>query len=221
MPAAVAKVNDNISQSWTISSLHDHVLGVLAGLDKRYEEKHTSVIVLFAQRFEDAQRAVDTAFIAQQTGINAALIGQEKAVAAALVAAEKAVHAALSSANEAVLKAEKSSESRFAGINEFRAQMGDQQRTLMPRAEVEVLIRGIYDKIESQQKSTSDLLMSNHKALSERIATNTETIQHIQSLSNSRLDTLTGRSTGINLGWGMAVGVIGLVVAMLAMIFKR
>jgi hypothetical protein len=45
---------------------------------------------------------------------------------------------ALNAAKEAVLKAEHASEKRFEGVNEFRAALSDQQRTLMPRAEAEL-----------------------------------------------------------------------------------
>lgn len=40
-------------------------------------------------------------------------------------------------AQEAVLKAEMASEKRFEGVNEFRAQLADQQRTFIPRIEAE------------------------------------------------------------------------------------
>lgn len=54
-------------------------------------------------------------------------------------AQEKAVTSALAAAKEAVIKAEIASDKRFEGVNEFRAALSDQQRTLMPRAEVEAI----------------------------------------------------------------------------------
>jgi small-conductance mechanosensitive channel len=56
---------------------------------------------------------------------------------------QMAVEAALNAAKEAVAKAEAASEKRFESVNEFRAQMGDQQRTLMPRSEAELRMSGI------------------------------------------------------------------------------
>lgn len=56
----------------------------------------------------------------------------------------------------AVNKAEVATEKRFEGVNEFRAQLGDQSRTLMPRIETEVLIKNINDKIETSNKSIND-----------------------------------------------------------------
>lgn len=82
----------------------------------------------YEQRFKDSQTAVD----------------------AALNAARTAVDAALTSAKEAVTKAEMASEKRFEGVNEFRATLSDQQRTLIPRAEAEL-------RFSSLEKQISEL----------------------------------------------------------------
>lgn len=58
-----------------------------------------------------------------------------------------AVNAALAAAKEAVIKAENATEKRFASVNEFRNTLSDQQRTLMPRTEVELLNKGLNDRI--------------------------------------------------------------------------
>lgn len=50
---------------------------------------------------------------------------------------------------KAIEKAELASEKRFEGVNEFRATLADQQRSLMPRQEAEVLIRALNDKLAS------------------------------------------------------------------------
>jgi hypothetical protein len=47
---------------------------------------------------------------------------------------------------EAVAKQETATENRFAGVNEFRAQLGDQTRTLMPRLEAEQKFKSLEDK---------------------------------------------------------------------------
>lgn len=75
-------------------------------------------------------------FDASQTALNAALEGQKLSVVAALAAADRAV-----------AKAEVASEKRFDSVNEFRNTLADQQRTLMPRAEVEIVIKSLEDKI--------------------------------------------------------------------------
>jgi homoserine kinase len=61
---------------------------------------------------------------------------------------KEAVTAALAAADRAVLKAENASEKRFDAVNEFRSALGDNFRTLMPRAEAEQAIRAISEKID-------------------------------------------------------------------------
>ena len=58
-----------------------------------------------------------------------------------------AVDAALAAAEKAVTKAETAADKRFESVNEFRNTLADQQRTLMPRAEIEVLMKAQNDKI--------------------------------------------------------------------------
>lgn len=60
----------------------------------------------------------------------------------------QATQSALNAADRAVNKAESAAEKRFEGVNEFRATLADQQRTLMPRSEVEILVKGINERIE-------------------------------------------------------------------------
>lgn len=65
---------------------------------------------------------------------------------------EKAVSAALAAADRAVQKAETASEKRFDSVNEFRNTLADQQRTLMPRGEVEVLFKAVNEKLDLMGK---------------------------------------------------------------------
>ena len=67
-----------------------------------------------------------------------------------------ALNAALTAAEKAVIKAEVSTEKRFEAVNEFRGQLADQARTLMPRAEAEA-------RIESIQKLVDDLSSKSDK----------------------------------------------------------
>jgi predicted ABC-class ATPase len=68
---------------------------------------------------------------------------------------DKAVASALSSADRAVSKAESASEKRFDSVNEFRNTLADQQRTLMPRSESEILFKSLNDKYNSLDKLVS------------------------------------------------------------------
>ncbi len=63
-----------------------------------------------------------------------------------------AVASALEAAKAAVAKAEMAAERRFESVNEFRSTLSDQQRNLMPRAEVAVLIASLDEKIRGAQR---------------------------------------------------------------------
>lgn len=143
MSGEVARVPTSASEhdkQWTVETALDHVLGIIASNDKRYE-----------QRFEASQKALD-----------AALTAQKEATVAAFAAQEKAINAALASAERAVLKAELATEKRFEGVNEFRAALDQQQRTLIPRSEVDVLIRGLEEKI-AQLTKQADAIAAERK----------------------------------------------------------
>jgi hypothetical protein len=64
-------------------------------------------------------------------------------------ALEKNTAMALSGAERAVSKAETASEKRFDGVNEFRNTLADQQRTLMPRSEVDGIKHALDDKVQA------------------------------------------------------------------------
>jgi hypothetical protein len=72
---------------------------------------------------------------------------QEKALDAALASAEKQVNQALTSAQQAVDKAEAAAERRFASVNEFRAQLGDQVRTFAPREYVDSQLQAVSQRL--------------------------------------------------------------------------
>lgn len=63
------------------------------------------------------------------------------------VSQQREVGLALAAVKEASSKEETATEKRFEGVNEFRAALSDQQRTLMPRAESELLIKSLDERI--------------------------------------------------------------------------
>jgi ABC-type Zn uptake system ZnuABC Zn-binding protein ZnuA len=79
---------------------------------------------LFAGADNVNDRLYTERFEAQEKWMREALQAQDKKVEAAYLAAEKAVN-----------KAEAASEKRFESINEFRAQLKDQQATFITRSE--------------------------------------------------------------------------------------
>lgn len=54
---------------------------------------------------------------------------------------------------EAIGKVETATEKRFESVNEFRAQLSDQTRTLLPRTEFEAIKKAFDEKIETLKTS--------------------------------------------------------------------
>src|SRR5678815_5312246 len=102
-----------------------------------------------------------------------------------------AVQAAMMAAERAVLKSEAAADERFRGVNEFRAALADQQRTLIPRTEVEAIERSISQKFETQQ------------AILDRL---TATVDKLQS-----------ERQGVKGGWAAAVAVVAFVLTLLTL----
>jgi nitrogen regulatory protein PII-like uncharacterized protein len=89
---------------------------------------------------------------------------QEKAVSAALAAADKAVVAALGAAEKAVTKAEAATEERLRGMNEFRAQMADQQKTYVTVAEFSARLKSLDEKLSGVDSRQTQMLGKNEGA---------------------------------------------------------
>jgi len=123
------------NSQWTLDTLKEHLTSLIDANDVRY-----------AQRFEASQAAIAAAFLAQQTAMTTAFAAQKLSVDAALEAAKTAVN-----------KAEVAAEKRFESVNEFRATLADQQRSLMPRSEAEILIRSLTDKMEVMEKTLASM----------------------------------------------------------------
>jgi len=136
-------------------SLKEYVEKLIEERDKRL----LSVIDERDRQYADARRANETA-------VQAALVAQEKATSTALAAQEKATAAAFSSSEKAIDKADAAYESRFESVNEFRAQLGDQQRTFMPRAEVELLINAMNGRMGAIEKSVTETSSQKSGAIS-------------------------------------------------------
>lgn len=158
-------VQDNVS-------VKEYILSIVDANDKRYAE---------------------TFFRLEKT-LELSSADQKEAVSAAFKAQQEAVNAALAAAKEAVNKAETASEKRFESVNEFRSTLSDQQKNLMPRAEVETKFDYYNKSVESLNKE-------------------------IASLRESRSSTL-GKETGVKDFWGIIVGAIGICIGLAALLSK-
>lgn len=87
-------------------------------------------------QFASERRYTDAQFAAQKEAMSFGFLSQREATQSALAAADRAVN-----------KAEDASTKRFDSVNEFRSTLSDQQRTLMPRAEAELLVKGLEGRV--------------------------------------------------------------------------
>jgi hypothetical protein len=154
---------------WSLETAIDYLLGV--GNEK---DAHLRTLI------QANDRRYEERFGASQKALELGLAGTKSEISVALAASK-----------EAVLKAENATEKRFESVNEFRATLDNQQRTLIPRSEVAVMIQGVEEKIANLTKQF-DLLQSEKR---ERRS----------------------EEKGIQGGWGYAVGVVGFVLAIISL----
>lgn len=137
---------------WSVTTLKQYYDAQLADRQRQHERLVVFIDTMLAVN-ERERQAIRTHYesilVEYDRRYQARFVASEIAVATSFSAQEKAINAALASAQAAVNKADIANEKRFDGVNEFRAQLGDQQRTLMPRAEVEALLRAINEKSDS------------------------------------------------------------------------
>jgi len=168
-----------------------HIMDKLGETDVRYQ-----------QRFEAQKEALTAAFLAQQT-----------AMGTALTAAEKAVTAALAAADRAVTKAEIASEKRFESVNEFRAVLTEQSKTLTTRTEVDVAVKGLTEKVDAAIKGLTD-------KIDQQAA-----LFHAQALAlEKRLTLQEGKQEGIGTSWAVVAAIVGFLLAAIGIavaLFKR
>lgn len=143
---------------WTVDTLHAMFEKRFADVGSNYTTQLADLRVMLDERYNTSVKALDAAFVAQQTAMRVALESAEKAVATALL-----------SAKEAVAKAELSADKRFESVNEFRAQLSDQANTFLPRAEAEVRITSLAERQISDARRMTDRLDSIDKRLSARL----------------------------------------------------
>jgi hypothetical protein len=169
-----------------LADLHDffEFFGrIMAEMDRRYDERFGGV---------------NERFTAAGTAVTAALAAQEKAVAAAFLASEKAI-----------VKAEDSQKDYNERSNEFRGQLDDQAKMLMPRMETTALLKAMDDKIESvkiySEAKIDALKLSIEKSIDAMS-------KEIAGLRESRSEG-SGKETAHDARTGQANWLIGLVVS--------
>lgn len=155
-------------------SLREHIQRQIDTLERHLTRVIRENRVQLDERYATQTKALDAAFAAQQELFNAALVAAERAVSKAEVANEK----------------------RFESVNEFRAQLGDQGRTFMPRTESVQRYDAVSGRLTDIEKRMTDAFAQ----------------------INSRLDQTQGASQGIDKAWAYLVGLAGLAGGVVALV---
>lgn len=148
---------------WTVDTLHEHVLRMVAEHDRRYE-----------QRFEAQEHAIKIALDSVNREFHEHLLQVERETQAAFKASEKAID-----------KAESSVERRLEGMNEFRAALSDSANKNLTRNEHETSTHALQDKIDVLAQSLTDKIddvKTRVGAVEARTEGKTEGGQNVQSL---------------------------------------
>jgi len=111
--------------AWTLEAYREHITGVLSDVRD------------FMQRLVDEhEKQYDARFRAAEIAVTAAFAAQKESVTNAFAASEKAI-----------VKSEEAQRAYNERSNEFRGQLDDQAKMLMPRSEATALIRSLEDKL--------------------------------------------------------------------------
>ena len=111
--------------AWTLEAYREHISGILSDVRD------------FMQRLVDERdKQYDARFRAAEIAVTAAFAAQKESVTNAFIASEKAI-----------VKSEEAQRAYNERSNEFRGQLDDQAKMLMPRSEVTAMMHSLEDKL--------------------------------------------------------------------------
>jgi hypothetical protein len=182
------------------------------------------------QLVDERDRLYGSQFAGSRTAVDAALTAQKEQVAAAFLASEKAI-----------VKAEDAQREYNVRSNEFRGQLDDQAKTLMPRPESAALFRAADEKLAFIQQSFESKLEQQRLALDKNNDTflkalgdlrlsitgflpldtyearHSELQHQVNDLRESRSQ-VEGRGTGTQQLWAGLVAGTGILIAVVAIV---
>jgi restriction endonuclease Mrr len=149
-------------------------------------------------KFAGLAMAIDKAFEAQKTLSDAILTERDAKLADKFASLATAIN-----------KAEIATEKRFDSVNEFRAQLADQQKTFLTTNEYRLAHQNLQDVVSTNAKNLGDLSSSQNKTLSDIILVQKE-----------RIDKIDNKKEGGTAMWILIVGVVGFLTGMISFILN-
>jgi hypothetical protein len=114
----------------------------------------------------------------------------EEAVKTAITASDRQTTSSFASSEKAIVKAEEAQREYNVRSNEFRGQLDDQAKTLMPRLEAQTLFKSYEDKLDTTNRAVEvirkDLQDARVERKNEIDSLRTELMKEIQSLRETR-----------------------------------
>jgi hypothetical protein len=186
-----------VDAGWTVVTLKEYT----DTLFEVSERARSSICTHYDVVIHEIDRRYEARFLASEIAVSTSFSAQEKAISAALAAASAAVN-----------KAEVASEKRFESVNEFRAQLGDQQRTFMPRAEVEVIVRALNEALSSALTQLRSMIpRAEHESAVKALTDKYDALV-------SRFDRIDNRNQGGQQVWGYVFGAVGVMVGIAGLV---
>jgi hypothetical protein len=99
----------------------------------------------------------EQAMLAEMRAQREAVISDLRALREVVASLKELTNLATTNAERAIQKAETATEKRFEAVNEFRATLADQQRTLMPRAESTLRWEAVSARVDENANRLTEL----------------------------------------------------------------
>lgn len=169
-----------------------------------------------------AEAAADKLYLESQieglrNAVVAQIVAQKEAISAALTAAKEALTAAMTASERAIAKAEEANEKRFEAVDEFRAMLNDQLKTLVVKTELGFRLEA-YEKRQDdnvQRIRTHELKMSEYMKID---SYNHDLIgwNDWRRIVDSQLTATSSKSAVIYSAVAIVIAIGGLLVAVFA-----
>lgn len=181
-------------------------------------ERFDAALVALGKLVEERDRLYISKFDASQRAVDAALTAQKEATATNFLASEKAI-----------VKAEAAQADYNVRSNEFRGQLDDQAKTLMPRMETMGLFKGVDDRFRAFDDKVDSLRANiDNKLEVMRIAFDKAIDSQVKEIASLRESRSEGSGRNSQSGeertqkhWTMntTVSVLAILISLVALVF--
>jgi hypothetical protein len=149
--------------------------------------------------------------------LHTALFEDIRASTTLLIQAQKeAVAAAFAASEKAIAKAEEAQQAYNERSNEFRGQLDDQAKLLMPRAETLSLLKAMDEKIEAMRLFLDSKLEAQRLSFESTQTNAANSIAEIRSL----VAALNGQGAGAHNIWAYIVGGVGILSFLVTLVLQ-